>query len=89
MHGPEHLGHHEAAEALPLVTESAVVTEVAAMDRNRTGAVEDAVGRILVRNDADDWYRDAQGQDGEGPRSEHVDWDALVDRALGASRLTP
>ncbi|NHN40758.1 oxidoreductase [Halorubellus sp. JP-L1] len=84
MDVPEHLGHHEAAEELPLVTESAVVTAVEAMDRNRTADIENAVGRILDRNDASDWYRDPGRGADEGLRSERVDWDDLVGRATDA-----
>jgi len=40
---PRHLGHHEAARELPLVTDSATVTPVEAMDRNRVRAAR-AVG---------------------------------------------
>ncbi|MFC6953145.1 ferredoxin--NADP reductase [Halorubellus litoreus] len=84
MDVPEHLGHHEAAEALPLVTESAVVTEVAAMDENRTEAVEDALAALFERNGVGDWYRDATRDDDEGLQGSDVDWDGVEERAADA-----
>ncbi|WP_323676608.1 FAD-binding oxidoreductase [Halorubellus sp. PRR65] len=84
MDVPEHLGHREAAEALPLVTESAVVTEVAAMDENRTEAVEGALEALFARNGVGDWYRDPAGEDGEGLQGADVDWDRVESRARDA-----
>jgi CDP-4-dehydro-6-deoxyglucose reductase len=74
---PRHLGHHETAEALPLVTESAVVTDVTPMDDNRVDEVETAVRRLLDRNDAGDWLAaEEEGAD--------VDWADLQSRASAA-----
>lgn len=84
MDVPEHLGHHEAAAALPLVTESAVVTEVTPMDENRTEAVEDALAALLERNGVGDWYRDPTRSDGEGLQGSDVDWDGVEARAADA-----
>jgi ferredoxin-NADP reductase len=77
MDVPRNASHHEAAERLPLVTESATVTDVWAMDRNRTDEVEDAVGAILDRNDASEWLVD----EGDGA---DVDWRDVDDRAADA-----
>jgi CDP-4-dehydro-6-deoxyglucose reductase len=77
MDVPRHLGHHEAADRLPLVTESATVTAVEAMDENRTDEVERAVRDVLARNDAGEWF----GEEGDGA---DVDWDDLRERAAAA-----
>ncbi|MFB6080514.1 MAG: FAD-binding oxidoreductase [Haloferacaceae archaeon] len=58
-----HLSQHETAERLPLITESATVTEVAAMDRSRNDAVVRAIRRTLDRSDGDDWRRERPGTD--------------------------
>lgn len=74
MDVPRHLGHHETAEELPLVTESAVVTDVTPMDENRTDEVEAAVRAMLERHGVGDWYDEEElGAD--------VDWDDLRSRA--------
>ncbi len=43
----EHRSQHEAVEEMPLITESAVVTDVSAMDRNRTDEVLVAIRQTL------------------------------------------
>jgi CDP-4-dehydro-6-deoxyglucose reductase len=50
-----HLSQHEAATRLPLITESAVVTEVEAMDRSRNDAVVRSIRRTLDRSDGVAW----------------------------------
>lgn len=71
---PRHLGHHETAASLPLVTESATVTDVTPMDENRVDEVETAVRRLLRRNDVGHWLAEAdEGAD--------VDWADLQERA--------
>ena len=84
MDVPEHLGHHEAAEALPLVTESAVVTEVEAMDENRTEAVEAALAAMFERNGVADWYRDPGREDDQRLQGSDVDWEGVEARAREA-----
>ncbi|WP_440989853.1 ferredoxin--NADP reductase [Haloarchaeobius baliensis] len=71
---PRQLGHHEAAETLPLVTESATVTDVTPMDENRVEEVERAVRRLLARNDVGHWL-DAEDDGAD------VDWADLQSRA--------
>lgn len=58
-----HLRHHEAVDDLPLLTESAVVTEVAAMDHNRTDAVLAALRTTLDEHGTDAWHRDRPATD--------------------------
>jgi CDP-4-dehydro-6-deoxyglucose reductase len=53
----QHLSQHETADRLPLITESATVTGVAAMDRSRNDAVVRAIRRTLDRSDGDAWRR--------------------------------
>ncbi|MBX0305299.1 FAD-binding oxidoreductase [Haloarcula salinisoli] len=53
-----HLSQHETAEELPLVTESAVVTDVSAMDRNRTDEVLTELRATLDEHGTDAWRRD-------------------------------
>ncbi|MFD1645626.1 ferredoxin--NADP reductase [Haloarchaeobius litoreus] len=77
MDVPRHLGHHEAAAELPLVTESATVTDVTVMDENRVDEVEQVVRALLDRNDVGDWYDEEEiGSD--------VDWEDLQSRAAEA-----
>lgn len=54
----QHLSQHETAEELPLVTESAVVTDVSAMDRNRTDEVVEELRMTLDEHGTDAWARD-------------------------------
>ena len=51
----EHLSQREAAEDVPLLTESAVVTDVTAMDRNRNREVVDAIRETLDEQGSDEW----------------------------------
>ncbi|MFB6280668.1 MAG: FAD-binding oxidoreductase [Haloferacaceae archaeon] len=59
-----HLSQHETAKRLPLITESAVVTEVEAMDRSRNDAVVRAIRRTLDRSDGVAWRRIRPESDG-------------------------
>lgn len=52
-----HLSQHDAVEALPLVTESAVVTDVSAMDENRTNEVVSELRKTLDEHGTDAWRR--------------------------------
>lgn len=52
-----HLSQHETAEELPLVSASATVTEVTAMDRNRNDEVLRAIGRTLDASGSVAWER--------------------------------
>lgn len=72
-----HRSAHEAAEAMPLVTDSATVTDVTTLDHNRNGAVEWAVASALEARGIDRFHRYAPDGD---PR---VEWTALR-RALEA-----
>lgn len=67
----EHVSQHEAAERLPLVTESAVVTDTMSLDHNRVDEVVDAVASLLEEHDRAEWLSD----DTEG--ASDVDWDAI------------
>ena len=58
-----HLAQHETAEELPLVTESAVVTDVSAMDRNRTDEVVTELRVTLDEHGTDAWRRDRPSTD--------------------------
>lgn len=58
-----HLSQHDAVEALPLVTESAVVTDVSAMDENRTNEVVTELRTTLDEHGTDAWRRDRPGTD--------------------------
>jgi ferredoxin-NADP reductase len=73
MDVPRHLGHHEAAAELPLVTDSATVTDVTAMDENRTTAVESRIRELLAQHDCADVLDAAR--DGAA-----IDWAAVEDR---------
>ncbi len=53
-----HLSQHETAEELPLVTESAVVTDISAMDRNRTDEVVTELRVTLDEHGTDAWRQD-------------------------------
>ncbi|WP_435333308.1 ferredoxin--NADP reductase [Haloarchaeobius sp. TZWWS8] len=55
MDVPSHLDQHEVAEELPLVTESARVRSVDALDDNRASAVLDALREELEPHDHADW----------------------------------
>ncbi len=53
----QHLSQHETVETLPLVTESAVVTDISAMDRNRNDEVRAELRRLLDDHGTDTWER--------------------------------
>jgi len=66
----QHTSKHERIADLPLVTESATVVEVEAMDRDRTAEVREAV---------DHWFEEAGLADRYESVSNYDDWRALVD----------
>ena len=59
----EHLSQREAAENLPLLSESAVVTGVTAMDRNRNREVIDAIRETLDDEGSEEWRRERPSTD--------------------------
>ena len=59
----EHQSQHEAVEELPLLTEDAVVTDVSAMDRNRTGELLEAIQRTLDEYGSEEWTHDRPSDD--------------------------
>ena len=59
-----HLSQHETAAELPLITESAVVTDVSAMDRNRTDEVVEALRVTLDDHGTAAWRRARPATDG-------------------------
>jgi CDP-4-dehydro-6-deoxyglucose reductase len=59
MEIPRHLGHHEVADDLPLIAESATVTEVEAMDHNRVDALHAAIRNQLAPSDNEQLLDDA------------------------------
>lgn len=54
----QHLSQHEAAEELPLVTESAVVTDISTIDKNRNDEVIAELRSTLDEHGTDAWRRD-------------------------------
>lgn len=69
----EHLSQHEAAEELPLITESAVVREVTAMDRSRNDVIVAALRETLDEYGSDRWRE-------ERPSTEAAREDWIQDR---------
>lgn len=67
-----HMSQHEKAEKLPLVTESAAVTDITVMDRNRKDELVSAVDELV-----DSEVRVNGGE---------VDWDELVNEVGGKER---
>lgn len=65
----DHNAHHDDPSALPLLTESARVAEVTALDADRTEAVRDTAARILGDVGHDDLV--------EGGDSQTIDWDGV------------
>lgn len=57
----EHHSHHATVEELPLLTESATVTDVSAMDRNRNDEVLAELRETLDEYGTDAWHRDRPG----------------------------
>jgi hypothetical protein len=53
----QHLSQHEAVKELPLVTESAVVTDLSAMDRNRNNEAITEPRSTLDEYGTDAWQR--------------------------------
>lgn len=67
----EHVSQHEIAERLPLITETAVVTDITPLDHNRTDEVVDAVVSLLEEHDRAGWIS------GDAEESSDIDWDAI------------
>lgn len=67
----DHMDHHDDPAELPLITESARVVDVTALDHNRVGAVRRAAARAL-----DELAREGLADDSDPP---HVDWDGVED----------
>ena len=55
METPRHLGHHEVARELPLVTDSGTVTLVEAMDHNCVRAARNAIMDVLDEDVLPGW----------------------------------
>lgn len=90
--GREHMARHDDPEELPLVTESAHVVEVAAMDDNRTGECRRAAGQLLEAlghanlvdrqgGEPDPSAADGPSSAGSATAAEppHVDWKGVAD----------
>lgn len=76
----EHKSQHDHVQSLPLISDSATVTEVTAMDRNRKAEVRNALVELAETNG----FADIVPEDGR------LDWDAIFDRATsGNRRLAP
>jgi ferredoxin-NADP reductase len=82
-----HLSQHETVEDLPLISESAVVTDVSAMDRSRNDEVLAELRSTLDDHGADEWHRDRPATDEscEDWISEQL---AAVDHLEGGTPLT-
>lgn len=76
----QHLSHHDTIDDLPLITESARVTGIDAMDRNRNARVVDALVRTLDAYGTAEWRADRPGADSACRRWVRKQLDA-VDRA--------
>lgn len=59
----QHLSHHDTIDDLPLITESATVTGIDAMDRNRNARVVDALVTTLDRYGTAEWRDVRPGAD--------------------------
>ncbi|MFB6299471.1 MAG: FAD-binding oxidoreductase [Halobacteriales archaeon] len=59
----QHLSQHETATRLPLLTESATVTDVTAMDKSRNDAVLRTIRRTLDRSASVAWQRERPEDD--------------------------
>lgn len=87
----EHVSQHDAAEALPLITESATVTAVDAMDRNRTGEVIDTLQTILTTHGSDQ-FESVVPADADGQRQwirRHLDAIDHVEEEGGLEQYLP
>lgn len=71
----EHTSQHERVESLPLITRSARVTEIRAMDRDRRDEVRN---RLIELGEAHGFEHAIPG---EGP----IDWDHVFEEAISAS----
>lgn len=63
MEIPRHLGHHEVAKELPLVTDSGTVTLVEAMDHNRVRPTRDAIQALLGAKHRTPWVEHGTSSD--------------------------
>lgn len=78
-----HLSQHDAAEELPLVSDSATVTSVEPMDRDRTDEVLAATVRTIERHGRDEWLEHVDAANA------NVEWDALQARLDGVGNGRP
>lgn len=80
----EHHSQHEAAEELPLVTDGARVTDVEALDRNRSEAVREAIAAHLREDGREEWVHGDGNTDPEGEENAEgvaIDWDPVREYA--------
>lgn len=82
-----HLSQHETVEELPLISESAVVTDVSAMDRNRNDEVRTELRSTLDERGTDALRRDRPATDGASEDWIRGQLDA-VDHLEGGTPLT-
>jgi ferredoxin-NADP reductase len=73
MEVTSHNSQHEAAEELALVSDSATVTRIEAMDRERRDDVIDAVRMLLEVYNEEDWLDEDEANSGK------LDWNGLRD----------
>jgi CDP-4-dehydro-6-deoxyglucose reductase len=86
----QYLSQHETIEDLPLITESAVVADVSAMDRNRNDEVLDELRATLDEHGTDEWRENRPAADdacedwiGEQlGQADHIEGDTPLDRYL-------
>jgi ferredoxin-NADP reductase len=71
----EYVSQHDAMSELPLITQSAEVTEVVKMDEDRRPEVTAALNR---------WLEEADLEDAYGPVSGPADWNDLNERLVDA-----
>lgn len=72
MEIPRHLGHHEVAKELPLVTDSGTVTLVEAMDHNRVRQARNAIQSLLGEAHHTPWVAHGTSSDRWGQLRETV-----------------
>lgn len=82
-----HLSQHESATRLPLITKSATVTQVEAMDRSRNNEVLRAIQETLDTSGSVSWQRERPEHDGRCRRwiRDHLDpieWGAPLNQYL-------
>lgn len=63
MNVRDHLSQHETAEELPLITESATVVEISAMDHNRNHEVIAAIMETLNNYGTEAWHAEKPSDD--------------------------